>query len=92
MLARWGLSKQNLPTDSRKEISMSGKKSDNSQVERVDAFGCIDVEFTGGPEPQVFIAAFKEGSPYSRVRLDSNHINDLIGALRRARNKLLKAE
>ena len=72
---------------------MAGKRGDNHQVERVAAFGWIDVEFTGGPEPEVYVATIeKVGMPFSRVQLDSLHIADLIGALRRAKKKLLRAD
>lgn len=43
---------------------MAGKRGDNHQVERVAAFGWIDVEFTGGPEPEVYVATIeKVGMP-----------------------------
>ena len=37
-------------------------------------------------EPEVYVATIeKVGMPFSRVQLDSLHIDDLIGALRRAK-------
>lgn len=71
---------------------MAGKREDNTQIERVcGTGGNIDISELGG---KAVIGIFvKNGLPYVQVELGGTpYIDDLIGALKRVRRRVAKAE